>query len=175
MKAVRCMANERSNCNSRKRESPMRYSLRDLLLIGLERLLGTHSLGSWKSSCQSNALTHRPDEQGKITIVGSGDERVGFTAIADAARFIAHALTCRYTHPPSLPSVLTYTDFILQRHLLPRSPTPCTESKGPPRHSTTWRRFINQSLRPRSKLCTRRLSKRYNGSGKRVHRSLSHS
>ncbi|KAJ9112874.1 hypothetical protein QFC19_000429 [Naganishia cerealis] len=34
-----------------------------------------------------------PDDKGTITIVGSGNERVSFTAIADAARFIAHALT----------------------------------------------------------------------------------
>lgn len=35
----------------------------------------------------------RPDKDGKIKIVGSGDEKISFTAINDAARFIAHVLT----------------------------------------------------------------------------------
>lgn len=35
----------------------------------------------------------RPDKDGKIKIVGSGDEKVSFTAINDAARFVAHVLT----------------------------------------------------------------------------------
>ncbi|KAJ9113037.1 hypothetical protein QFC22_006133 [Naganishia vaughanmartiniae] len=39
-----------------------------------------------------------PDEQGKLTIVGTGDEPVGFTSIDDTARFIAHALA---TQSPS--------------------------------------------------------------------------
>lgn len=45
----------------------------------------------------------RPDKDGKIRIVGSGDEKVSFTAINDAARFVAHILTGK-------PVISRYTD-----------------------------------------------------------------